>query len=204
MRELTFNQGDLEWHKARAGIVTGTSLKQAVSKNFYPLMWELIAERMTEIEITDLNTPAVERGREMEPIALRRYIEASGLSFETTGMLLSDDIDHFGMSPDAVYREDGVIVGGLEIKCPSSKKHVEYLLKNKVPAEYFHQVLSPFLISEDVLWWDFVSFDDRNYERPLFHIRTTREEVEEPIRETLAALIKFLAKVDQKHIDLTF
>jgi len=204
MKEITFEQGSLDWHKARSGIVTGTSLKQAVSKNHYPLLFQLIAERMTEPEITELNTAAVERGKEMEPIALRKYQELSGLRFDTTGMIVSDKIANFGMSPDAVYRDNGVIVGGVEIKCPSSKKHVEYLLKNKVPADYYYQVLAPFIVSQHIQWWDFVSFDDRNYERPLFHIRTTRNEVEQAISDTTEALIKFLGKVAQKHAELTF
>lgn len=204
MRELAFAQGSIEWHRARSGRVTGTSLKQAVSKNNMTLLYELIAERMTEPEIIEINSPAVLRGKELEPIALRKYSQRSGINFEQTGMLISDEIDWFGLSPDAVVREGGHIIGGLEIKCPSSKKHVEYLIRRCVPTDYFYQVIAPFIVSPTIEWWDFVSFDDRNYEYSLFNIRVSRDEVADKITETRATLIAFLNKVNRMHTALTF
>lgn len=204
MREVNFEQGSLEWHRMRAGMVTGTSLKQALSKNWRTLMYELIAERMTEPEIDEFYSKSVERGKSMEPIALKKCIESKGIPYEPTGMLLSDEIEMFGISPDAIVRDGDTICGGLEIKCPSSKKHVEYLLKNKVPTEYFYQVLSPFVVSDDIQWWDFASYDDRNYERPLFHIRTEREDIKVEIAEARKKLFEFMSKVKAEHENLTF
>lgn len=204
MKELTFEQGTLDWHNARAGIVTGTTLSKAISTRKNDLLATLVSERMTEPDIVEINSDAVKRGNELEPIALQEYIKLTGVKFETTGMMMSEIISGFGVSPDAVYRESGVIVGGLEIKCPASKTHIQYCLDGVVPKAYWHQVLAPFVASDDVQWWDFMSFDDRNYEIPVFSIRTHRSEVEAEVQETRIKLKAFINEVESSHEKLTF
>lgn len=218
MIELELEQGSLEWHQERAGRVTGTSLKSALGaklsiktgwslgdkKQQKTLTYELIAERMTEVQIVDLNTAAVERGRELEPFAIKEAGKLTGENYEECGMLICEDMQDFGFSPDSVVKADGVIIGGLETKCPSSKKHVEYLINNELPSEYYWQVLAPFICSDNVQWWDFASFDDRNYEKPLFVIRVTRGEVSEIIDEAKLELKSFLKFVCDKHEELVF
>ena len=58
-------------------------------------------------------------------------------------------------------------------------------------------------MSPEVKFWHFVSYDDRNYERPLFVKTVLREDLDtlEADREKLKA---FLDRVEQTHIDLTF
>ena len=206
MIELELEQGSLEWHQERAGRVTGTSLKSALGskKVQETLTYELIAERMTEVQVIELNTPAVERGRELEPFAVEAARKETGEHYEECGMLICKEMQDFGFSPDAVIRRDGLIIGGLETKCPSSKKHVEYLIKNEIPKEYYHQVLAPFICSDDIEWWYFASYDDRNYEKPLFIIRVTREELRPAIEKGKTDLKAFLKSVCDKHEDLVF
>ena len=220
MIELVLEQGSLEWHIERAGRVTGTSLQSAVGAKYSKpkdkwtlgdkkvqktLSYSLISERMTEVQIVELNTVAVERGRELEPFAIKAVSKLKNIIFEECGMLISDDIKEFGFSPDAVFKNSkGVIVGGLETKCPSSKKHIEYMIENKIPSEYYWQVLSPFICSDDVLWWDFASYDDRNYECPLFTIRINRPDIEEHINQAKDILISYLQEVRITHENLVF
>lgn len=218
MIELEVEQGSIEWHQERAGRVTGTSLKSALGAKYTiksgwtvgdkkqqeTLSYELIAERMTEVQIVELNTAAVERGRELEPFAIKEAGKLTGENYEECGMLICEEMQDFGFSPDSVVKNDGVIIGGLETKCPSSKKHVEYLINNKVPNEYHWQVLAPFICSEDVIWWDFASYDDRNYEKPLFIIRVKREEVIKQVEAAKAELKSFLQSVCDKHEELVF
>lgn len=205
MIESEFEQGTIEWHHERAGRVTGTSLKSALGSPAVQktLMFELVAERMTEVEIVELNTPSVERGRELEPFAIAEAAKLTGENYEPCGMLICETMQDFGFSPDSVVRKDSVIVGGLETKCPNSKKHVEYLINGVIPKEYYFQVIAPFIASDNVMFWDFVSYDDRNYEKPLFHIRIERNQIEgiEIMREKLHS---FLAMVAEKHESLTF
>lgn len=206
MHKLNFEQGSIEWHEARSGIVTGTKLKSALgtTKVQSTLMYELVAERMTETVIIDLDTPAIQRGRDMEPFAIKRSGEEMGIEYDSCGMIICDEIEGFGMSPDGIYEIDGKVVGGIETKCPSSKKHIEYLLKDEIPKEYFHQVLSPFLCGESVQWWDFASYDDRNYERDLFIIRIERKDIEKEISDAIVKLKEFLNMVNSVHSGLIF
>lgn len=206
MKILNLEQGSMEWLKFKAGKVSGTSLKSAVGTPAVreTLLNRLIAERMTETVNDELNTEAVLRGKELEPVALRAVIKHVGTQFDTVGMIAPDDIASYAVSPDAVYFHDKIIIGGLEIKCPNSKKHVEYLRKGVVPKEYLHQVIAPFLCDESVKWWDFASFDDRNYERPLFIVRTYRTDIQDKITLFREELIKFLSRVDEEYYNLTF
>lgn len=220
MIELTVEQGSLEWHMERAGRVTGTSLQSALGAKYskpkdkwtlgdkkvqLTLSYELIAERMTEVQIVELNTAAVERGRELEPFAIKAVSKKKDINFEECGMLISEFHPEFGFSPDAIYKTtQGVIVGGLETKCPSSKKHIEYLINGVVPSEYYWQVLSPFICSDEILWWDFASYDDRNYECPLFCTRVHRDDVDEHIKQAREILSEYLLEVRVKHEDLSF
>ena len=205
MYKVDMEQKSLEWLKARHGNVTGTSLGNALGTrvNQKTLMYSLIADRMTEVQMNELSTPAVDRGNELEPFAIRATQDETGIQFTETGLLLNDAYPRFSISPDGIVEEDGVIVGGIETKCPNSKKHVEYLMKNEIPKEYLHQVKAPFIMSDDVKYWVFASFDDRNYERPLFVKTVTRDDFDD-IDECREKLLKFLDEVNEGHMDLTF
>jgi hypothetical protein len=205
MQRVDIPQGEYEWHCLRLGMVTGTSLKSALGspKVQETLMYKLISERMTAPQITELNSPAVVRGIEMEPIARKAVQVETGIEFVETGMLLSDEIPGFALSPDAIYEEGGKVVGGLEIKCPDSKKHIEYLINGKLPKEYADQVKAPFLMSDDIKWWYFASFDDRNYELPVFLLKITRDDFK-AIDADQEKLKTFINRVNEKHAELTF
>lgn len=206
MRKVDIDQGDREWHHLRWGLtVTGTEVKSALGSPAVQktLLFNKVAQRMTEPQITELTSDAVTRGVELEPMARKAVIEATGIAFTETGMLISEDIPLFGMSPDAIYEEDGVVVGGAEFKCPNSKKHVEYLIGGVVPKEYYDQVKSPFLLSDDVQWWYFASYDDRNYEHPLFLLKVTREDFKD-IDGDRDKIKSFIKRVDDQHEALTF
>ena len=206
MYKLDIEQKSFEWLKARAGNVTGTSLSSALGTPAVQktLMYSLIADRMTEVQMNDLSSPAIDRGNELEPFAIKATSAEIAIDFEETGLLLDDKYPRFSISPDGIFEDDkGVIVGGIETKCPNSKKHVEYLMKDEIPKEYLNQVKAPFIMSDDITFWVFASFDDRNYERPLFVKTVTRGDFDD-IDECRVKLLKFLDVVNEGHMDLTF
>jgi hypothetical protein len=205
MRVSHVKQGEYDWHCLRQGKVTGTSLKSALGTPAVQttLMYKLLAGRMTEPQIVDLNSAAVTRGNEMEPLARKAMEKRSGYKFDEVGMLIATEMDNFGVSPDGVYFEDGVLIGGLETKCPNSAKHIEYLDKAVIPAEYKHQVMAPFLLSDSLEWWIFASYDDRNYELPIFERTFYRADYID-LEKDKAKLSAFLKMVDEKHMQLTF
>lgn len=194
-----------DWYRLRFGKVTGTRLKSALGSPSVQktLMYELIAERMAETMITELDTDAISRGRELEPLAKKEVEKKISMKFSEAGMLLDEKIN-FGMSPDGIYiNENGKVTGGIEIKCPNSKKHIEYVIKDTLPREYLHQVMAPFLLSDDIEFWYFASYDDRNYERPLFLKRIERDYFDDLIAQR-EKLEEFLSMVDKAHQELTF
>lgn len=201
MKILSDDQDSKEWHEARHGRITGTSLFGAIGgvgpQN--TLMYRVVAARMTPLNIFDLMTDAVVRGKELEPVALEKASKRIGIKFTTTGFLLSDCIEDFGFSPDGVQVKDGQLIGGIEIKCPGSKKHVEYIIRNQVPPEYDAQVLSPFIAYDSVDYWYFVSYDDRNKYRKLFIKKVFRHEVEEKIETNRKALRSFVVKCKEAY-----
>lgn len=208
MRIIDVEQGTYEWHVARKGKVTGTSLASALGTPAVQktLMYKLIAERMTEPQTGGFLSKSVERGKEMEPLA-RKYISNHlGMDFVEVGMLQDIQLGMYAISPDAVVIENGLVVGGLEIKCPDSKKHVEYLIKNEVPKEYEYQVFAPFLMLGAVKFWYFASYDDRNYEQPLFLKKVTLSDVHEKyeVAESRNKLKEFLDSVHEAHVNLSF
>jgi hypothetical protein len=205
LHKVDVEQGSHAWHLLRHGCVTGTTLKSALGspKVQDTLLCKLIAERMTEPHIAELNVPAVVNGKEKEPQARKAVIAKTGLQFAEVGMLRSDLFDRFAVSPDAIYEEAGAIVGGMELKCPDSKHHIEYMLGGGVPDDYRFQVLAPFLLDDCIQWWLFGSFDDRNYERPLFTCMVNRSDFPE-IPAYRAKLSAFLKRVDEVHAELTF
>ena len=60
MYKLDVEQGSYEWHKLRQGCVTGTTLKSALGtpKVQETLLNKLVAERMTEPQIDEINSKA--------------------------------------------------------------------------------------------------------------------------------------------------
>jgi hypothetical protein len=65
--------------------------------------------------------------------------------------------------------------GLLEIKCPNSATHIEYILSNKLPSVYKPQVQGQLWVTGRK-WCDFVSYDPRITKRPYWHIRIDRDE----------------------------
>ncbi len=205
MKKIDIEQGSFEWHQLRHGKVTGTTLGSALGtpKVQQTLTYKLISERMTEPQIDEINSKAVARGKEVEPLARKAIEKHLEIALLETGMLIDDEYDNFAISPDAIYEEEGKVIGGVEIKCPDSKKHIEYLIKDELPKEYRAQVMAPFLMSDDIQWWYFGSYDDRNYEEPLFLKKIYRKDFPE-IDSNRTELKDFLAQVDIKHAALTF
>jgi hypothetical protein len=102
-------------------------------------------------------------------------------------------IDMSGASPDGIVGDDGL----LEIKCPNSNTHIEYVLANKPPAKYVPQMAWQ-LACTGRKWVDFVSYDDRleDESKHLFIVRYQRDD--EYIAEIEEQVVKFLEEVEAK------
>lgn len=219
MRIINVEQGSIEWHELRSGNVTGTRIESAIGAKYdsrkkewkvgadkkkqQTLLYELVSEKMSHTIVDDFKTRDMERGNELEPFAIKAASTHTDENYETCGMLESD-IEGFRYSPDSIVLSDDVIIGGIETKCPTGKKHIEYMINDEVPKEYFWQVLGPMILDDCVQWWDFCSYDDRNYTRPTFTIRTERKDYEELIMAAREEIKSFIKSVNEAYENLVF
>ena len=65
-------------------------------------------------------------------------------------------IENSGASPDGLVDHDGLV----EIKCPNTATHIDYIIAREVPSEYKPQMAWQCACTGRK-WCDFVSFDDR-------------------------------------------
>jgi len=198
VRILDLQQGSTEWLQARAGRVTASRISdvlakiksgEAAARRDYRA--QICAEILTGRPQEDgFQNAEMLWGLEMEPLARSAYELAKGVLVEQPGFVLHPTIDRAGASPDGVA---GKI--GLEIKCPKTATHLQYLLDGGVPAKYEPQMLWQLACMEAEAC-DFVSFDPRLPQHlQLFVVRFQRDE--KRILEITAEVGVFLKEVDE-------
>jgi len=138
---------------------------------------------------------AMKHGILFEPEAIRVYEETTKNKVEEIGFCVHDKYPFIAVSPDGLVKVDGKYQGAVEVKCPSSKKHIEYIRIGRVPAEYKAQVLHYFVVVDDLQWLDFVTYDPRMKSHKINVHRVHRNEIQEEVDAALAAYLKFYDKL---------
>ncbi len=191
-------QGSDEWFAQRIGLVTASRLNDvmatlksggeaATRKNYRA---QLIAERLTGAKADSFTNAAMQWGTDNEPLARAMYEIQSGNDVEQVGFILHPDIKMTGASPDGLINDDGLI----EIKCPNTATHIDYLLAGVPPSDYHNQMLWQ-MECTGRQWCDFASFDPRMPDDlQLFVVRFNRDQ--ERIDELKKGVVKFLSEVD--------
>lgn len=195
MKILDLQQRSEEWFKARLGVITGSRAIGVFRSNNLTLVDEMIAERMTQSVEESFTSKAMEHGVLFEPEALKSYNERTKNSAQEVGFCVHDKYDWLAVSPDALIFRDNIAVGAVEIKCPSSKKHIEYIRQNKMPNEYKHQIFHYFIVIDTLQFLDFCSYDPRNRDLNTHIVRVTREEIREELENVFANYMKFYSKL---------
>jgi putative phage-type endonuclease len=195
MKILELQQRSKEWFEARLGVITGSRAKSVFSKNNLPFVDELIAERLTGVIPEGFTSDAMRHGVLYEPEAIRVYEETTGRIVDEIGFCVHDSYPFIAVSPDGLINVGGKYKGAVEVKCPSSKKHIEYMRIGRVPTEYKYQVIHYFVVNEDLEWLDFVSYDPRLKNCKLHVYRVLRENIANDISEALDAYLKFYDKL---------
>lgn len=134
MIRLDCAQGSAEWIAARLGIPTASrfdeiltpkTLKPSASGEKYA--WELIAEDLLGYPVEEAaQSGFMARGTILETKAVEFYEMYRDIDTETVGVILRND-RRVGCSPDRLVGADGL----LEIKCPSAKVHIGYMLDDE-------------------------------------------------------------------------
>lgn len=156
-------QGSEEWFASRIGKVTGSRVADVMAKtktgystSRTNYMMQLLCERLTGTREESFKNAAMQRGTEKEPLARSVYEAEAGVFVVETGLVEHLTIAGFGASPDGLVGDDGL----LEIKCPNTATHIDFLRTGKPDGKYQWQMLAQMACSGRK-WCDFVSFDDR-------------------------------------------
>jgi hypothetical protein len=175
-------QGSQEWIDSRIGKVTASGVAKvftqprkgcSVSKVRESYLADLLAERLTgkpsmQNYGDDSDDGPAAWGKKMEPLARAAYEERYDKHGMCPKVELIGFIDHplipmSGASPDGLIGLDG----GVEIKCPNTKTHLETVRKGAVPTSHLPQIKWN-LACTGRRWWDFISFDPRAEEQQFF------------------------------------
>lgn len=189
-------QGTPEWHQLRLGKVTASRVSDVMAKiktgesasrkNYRA---ELVVQRLTGLPSESFTNAAMEWGTATEPMARIAYEIAKEVLVEQVGFIDHPTIAMFGCSPDGLVHD-----GMIEIKCPNSATHIEYLTDNKAPAKYINQMQCQMAVTGRK-WCDFVSFDPRLPEDlQLFVVRVERDQ--KYIDSMEVEVVEFLTEVE--------
>lgn len=156
-------QGSEEWFQYRLGKVTASRVADVMAKtrsgysaSRKNYMAELLCQRLTGKQEEGFTSAAMQRGTELESMARGRYEIENDCLVTETGLVDHPDIEMFAASPDGLVGDEGL----LEIKCPNTATHIDFLRSGKVDDRYVKQIHAQMLCTGRK-WCDFVSYDDR-------------------------------------------
>jgi hypothetical protein len=190
MKIIDVQQNTPEWLQARLGVPTAsqfhriiTAAKGDLSKQARKYAHELVAETLLRrpLEGPVVNTFAMLRGKELEPLAVQQYEFSTDTETRAVGFV-TNDAGTIGCSPDRLIIGAR---GGLEIKSQLDGNHIGTLIDG--PGEDYRQQVQGTLALCEAEWWDLYAYHP---ELPSVTIRTYRDEPY--IAKMGAALAEFL------------
>ena len=191
-------QRTAEWFAARCGKVTASRVADVVAKtrtgyaaSRANYMAELVCERLTGKPTEGFSNAAMQWGTDQEPFARDAYSARTGELVTEVGFVAHPRIAMAGCSPDGI-----VGTGCVEIKCPNTANHIEYLLTREPPQKYFYQMQWQMACTGSE-WCDWVSYDPRMPENlQLLIVRIPRDD--DAIRMLETEVESFLAELNDK------
>jgi putative phage-type endonuclease len=191
-------QGSPEWFAQRLGKVTASRIKDVMAKGKTgeastraTYRAQLVAERLSGKVAEGFTTASMKWGTDCEPLARAAYEAETGNLVTEVAMIEHPTIKMAGASPDGLIGKEG----GIEVKCPETKTHIDTILSDKAPSEYVLQMQWQ-MACAGMKWVDFISFDPRMpSDMQLFVKRVERDEAK--IAEIETEVKKFLAEVEQ-------
>lgn len=185
-------QGE-DWRNDRAGKITASRFQDACSfrKDGKPssermkYMRQLAFERLSGSPIHEIGGKALSYGKDAERAAKDMYQLKTGYFLDDSGLILHQDYDFIGCSPDGLVDNDG----GAEFKCPHDEAvHIQTWLDG-MPEDHTYQVQGCMFVTGRQ-WWDFNSFDFR--QAPALQLYTQRIHRDDAFIETMKSqLLQF-------------
>lgn len=187
-------QQSKEWFQARAGRPSASRFKDiftaktcALSASRFAYIHELIGQRFAPTFVYFGGNSNTDRGNDTEPEARQAFVDTTGIQVEEVGFCTQDN-GVIGCSPDGLIRgPDGEYCEGLEIKCPSPKVHIGYVIDGVLPDDYKQQVHGSMAVT-GLNRWHFWSYYPGL--KPL-HLIVERDDY---TKKLSAALVQFLSE----------
>jgi hypothetical protein len=204
MREENKLQGNGAWFNARTGKLTASRMKNAMkylkggadSADRKNLKIEILCERLTGDIVDKFVNQAMQWGIDREPEAKEQYELKTGRLIKDVGFVDHPRIEFCGASPDGLVDE-----GLIEIKCPTTATHLNWILAGVVPDDHKPQMCLQALCTGRP-WVDFISYDPRMPEANRLFVRRYTPSAEE-LAEVEAEAVKFLGEVEEMFEQLT-
>ena len=196
-------QGTDEWKRVKLGHVSGSSIAdvmakgkagEAITRKKYRT--RIVAERLSNEIMESFSNPSMEWGVLQEPFARQAYEVSRETFVDKTGFWLHPTIKWLGVSPDGLVGDDGLV----EIKCPNTTTHIDYLDAGVVPTEYYKQMQCQMWVTNRE-WCDFVSYDPRLPERNrlfikrLYRSNDTIADMEVEVKQFLSEVESLIEKL---------
>lgn len=174
----TEEQRHAEWLEQRWGKFTASEFHRLMTyenkletlpKGGWTYATEKAVECLTECRPDAYVSPDMQWGIDHEAEAVALFESCMGVTVKSHGK--DQEFirygDHSGGTPDGLIQKTGLFdAAGIEVKCPKSKTHVEYLLiqdsadlKEAAP-EYYWQCQGLMMITGHSRWF-FISYDPR-------------------------------------------
>jgi len=151
------------WFAAKAGKFSASEMADLLSGGGKKitatrsnLIARKVAERLTGVMEQGYTSAAMQHGIDHEDDARNLYFVSRELPIDEEGFIDHPSIPYSGCSPDGMVSDDGLV----EIKCPNTATHIEYLRTKKVPNKYLYQMQWQ-MACTGRKWCDFVSYDPR-------------------------------------------
>jgi putative phage-type endonuclease len=184
-------QGSEEWRLARCGHITASRLHDLIARGAkgkylasrQDAMLAIIEERLTGVPVEVFETAAMRWGTETEPQAIALYGLMTGEDIEAVGYVPHPTIATAGASPDGLVGPVGLV----EVKCPTTKTHLMYLLSRPAVPERYMTQMQWQMACAGRAWCDFVSFDPRL--PPEYQMMVTRIHRHQAVIDALEAQV---------------
>tara|TARA_B100001094_G_scaffold330796_1_gene396970 strand:- start:495 stop:1793 length:1299 start_codon:yes stop_codon:yes gene_type:complete len=134
-------QRSKEWYEIREGILTASSLADALGKGHFNTRESLLIDKTSKEKKKYFTNEIIQWGVKYEPIATNFYEEMNQLKIVEFGLVPHPEFPIFGASPDGICDVDSSVdyIGRmLEIKCPPVRKFWEK--PGEVPLHYWMQM----------------------------------------------------------------
>ena len=209
-------QGTQDWFDVRNGKVTASRIKDVMNwlkptkaeleagikregQKRVDYKTELIAEILTGSAQEHFVSEAMLWGQQQEALAATNYELASDEDVSPVGFVYHPSIERAGASPDRLVGKDGL----LEVKCPNTTTHIEWILAGVVPEEHRRQMYFQLRCCERE-WCDFLSFDSRlpkryqMFKRRLYADEAIMDEIDNEVIACLGEVDAIIAALNKE------